>query len=140
MRGYKVRLNLRLSLRSDCNSATQAPLPHYTTGMSDSHQLALAALQQCCQNLHAASIDMTTARHRLTDARNSTRADELAGMVRDALVFCERLAFIVEADLRYQQQRDTDWTTHDAVATAKTDPLTVDRHAPITASSVLFHG
>jgi len=37
--------------------------------------------------------------------------------------------------LRYEQQRDTDWTTHYAVATAKTDPLTVtvDRHAPITA-------
>jgi|SRR5271166_2327343 len=102
--------------------------------MSDSHQLALAALQQCRQNLHAAHIDMTTARHRLTGAR-STRADELARMVSDALVFCERLVFIVEADLRYEQQRDTDWTTHYAVATAKTDPLTVtvDRHAPITA-------
>jgi hypothetical protein len=102
--------------------------------MSDSHQLALAALQQCRHNLHAAHIDMTTARHRLTGAR-STRADELAGMVSDALVLCERLAFIVEADLRYEQQRATDWTTHYAVATAKTDPLTVtvDRHAPITA-------
>jgi hypothetical protein len=49
---------------------------------------------------------MTTATHRLTGAR-AARAQELSELVISALCYCERLCFVVEADLRYEQQKRT---------------------------------
>ena len=71
-----------------------------------SNALALAALQQCCMNLRAARIDMQTATHRVTGHR-AARVNELASKVCDALCFAERICFLIEADDRYEEQRDT---------------------------------
>ena len=70
-------------------------------------ELALAALHRCTQNLRAGRIDAASAAVRLHGVR-AAKANELAEMLADALAFCERLTFITEADVRYEQQKDTD--------------------------------
>jgi hypothetical protein len=70
-----------------------------------SNALALAALERCRMNLRAARIDMQTATHRVTGHRTA-RVNELAEKVVDALCFAERLVFLLQADDRYEQQRD----------------------------------
>ena len=60
---------------------------------------ALAALRSCHSCLVTARRDVATATARLYGAR-AARASELGQMLADALAFCERLAFVVEGDMR----------------------------------------
>lgn len=60
---------------------------------------ALSALRDCRTRLGTAHVDALAAERHLAGARQE-RADELADKLADALAHCERLAFIVEGDLR----------------------------------------
>ena len=60
---------------------------------------ALAALRSCRSSLLSARGYAAMAAVRLYGAR-AARASELGELLADALAFCERLAFIVEGDLR----------------------------------------
>lgn len=69
------------------------------TGRDDIQQ-ALHALQSCNTCIRFARIDAQTATKHLDGAR-AKRAAELTEKLADALAFIGRLAFVVEADLRY---------------------------------------
>lgn len=63
---------------------------------------ALKALRDCRSSLVAARLDALIAATNLAGAR-AERATELAEKIADALAHCERLAFIVEGDIRADQ-------------------------------------
>lgn len=60
---------------------------------------ALDALRSCSMDLREVRLDAQTAAATLIGAR-SERAKELADKIADAIAWCDRLAFIVEGDLR----------------------------------------
>ena len=60
---------------------------------------ALAALRSCRSSLQTARRNAAMAAALLYGAR-AARASELDEQLADALAFCERLAFIVEGDMR----------------------------------------
>jgi hypothetical protein len=71
--------------------------------MSTTTESALASLNLCWLDLTAAHERALDAGGGLTGARQA-RAHELVGMTGDALAFCRRLAFVIEGDLRADQE------------------------------------
>jgi hypothetical protein len=66
--------------------------------------VALGALRQCRTNMRAARADAEVAATKLSPAR-AARAGQLIEMIGDALALAERLAVVVEADIRYERQQ-----------------------------------
>ena len=64
--------------------------------------VALEVLHVCRQNLRAARADALAAAPKLYGTR-ATRAAELAEKLADCQDYVERLAFVVEADIRYEE-------------------------------------
>lgn len=89
--------------RRYCYAAFGAPIS--TTTSHDQAQ-ALAHLNACWSDLTAAHHHALAAASGLSDARQH-RAVELAALIADGRAFGRRLAFIITADLRYEQQRDS---------------------------------
>jgi hypothetical protein len=98
-------MNNTPSFRGDQRSGyVPAPRPREEDATTEQGQLALALahLKLCTRDLTSASDNVIEASIRLSGARHS-RAVELYTLVGDAIAFAERMAFVVEGDLRAEQ-------------------------------------
>jgi hypothetical protein len=64
--------------------------------------LSLAHLRLCERDLAKAHDDVIEASAGLSGARLG-RASQLVALIDDAIAFAERMAFVVEADIRYEE-------------------------------------